>query len=425
MVVDDDARRRRARRHHGRAATRIAFDLGTTTVVATLLDLATGTPARGRLDAQQAAALRRRRDHPDQRDDDGPATRSSRLQRRSPTRPSPSSPPRCAPRPASTRREVYEVALAGNATMTAARARHRPRAAGRRAVRHVDRSLPTMLAADLGFALHPRARAVPLPGARRLRRRRHRRRHARHRAWTATSGLRLFIDVGTNCEIVLGDGERALATAAPGRARPSRAARSAAACAPPTAPSRSSTIDDDGVQLQVIGDVEPVGLCGSGLVDAVAELVARRAARRLAAGSSRRGGRARSLPALADRLTRDRRGAGLRAAPAEPRRDARRRRLPLPARRARAAVRQGGDLDRLDAAARGARRSSPPTSSRCCSPARSAATCRPASAVRIGLVPQDPGAAHRQRRQRRGRGRQDGPAVACASGPARWRCWRR
>ena len=27
--------------------------------------------------------------------------------------------------------------------------------------------------------------------------------------------LRLFIDVGTNCEIVLGDGERILATAAP------------------------------------------------------------------------------------------------------------------------------------------------------------------------------------------------------------------
>ena len=37
----------------------IAFDLGTTTVVATLLDLATGTPVAVRVDAQQAAALRR------------------------------------------------------------------------------------------------------------------------------------------------------------------------------------------------------------------------------------------------------------------------------------------------------------------------------------------------------------------------------
>ena len=50
----------------------IAFDLGTTTVVATLLDLSTGTPVAVGVDAQPAAALRRRRDHPDQRDDDGP-----------------------------------------------------------------------------------------------------------------------------------------------------------------------------------------------------------------------------------------------------------------------------------------------------------------------------------------------------------------
>jgi len=33
------------------------------------------------------------------------------------------------------------------------------------------------------------------------------------------------------------------------------------------------TIADDEVSLQVIGDVDPVGMCGSGLVDAVAELV--------------------------------------------------------------------------------------------------------------------------------------------------------
>ena len=32
-------------------------------------------------------------------------------------------------------------------------------------------------------------------------------------------------------------------------------------------------IDGDDLALEVIGDVEPVGMCGSGLVDAVAELV--------------------------------------------------------------------------------------------------------------------------------------------------------
>ena len=43
----------------------VAFDLGTTTVVATLLDLETGTPVAVSSMLEQAAALRRRRDHPD------------------------------------------------------------------------------------------------------------------------------------------------------------------------------------------------------------------------------------------------------------------------------------------------------------------------------------------------------------------------
>ena len=84
--------------------------------------------------------------------------------------------------------------------------------------------------------------------------------------------LRLFIDVGTNCEIVLGDGERILATAAPaGPAFEGGAIR----CGMRAADGAIEVvkIGDDDVSVQVIGDVEPEGLCGSGLVDAVAELV--------------------------------------------------------------------------------------------------------------------------------------------------------
>ena len=100
--------------------------------------------------------------------------------------------------------------------------------------------------------------------------------------------IRLFIDVGTNSEIALGsDGARARHRGAR-RARRSRPRRSAAACAPPTARSRASRSRDGDVELQVIGDVEPVGLCGSGLVDAVAELVARRPARPLGPLRARR-----------------------------------------------------------------------------------------------------------------------------------------
>jgi uncharacterized 2Fe-2S/4Fe-4S cluster protein (DUF4445 family) len=84
--------------------------------------------------------------------------------------------------------------------------------------------------------------------------------------------LRLFIDVGTNSEIALGSAERVLATAAPAgpafEAAQIRCGMRAAAGA-----IESVRIAVDGLELGVIGDTEPVGICGSGLVDAVAELV--------------------------------------------------------------------------------------------------------------------------------------------------------
>jgi uncharacterized 2Fe-2S/4Fe-4S cluster protein (DUF4445 family) len=82
---------------------------------------------------------------------------------------------------------------------------------------------------------------------------------------------RLFIDVGTNCEIVLSNGDRILSTAAPaGPAFEGGAIR----CGMRAADGAIEVIKlTDDVELGVIGDVEPRGLCGSGLVDAVAELV--------------------------------------------------------------------------------------------------------------------------------------------------------
>ena len=55
VLIDVEAGDTSGRRHA------IAFDLGTTTVVATLLDLETGQPAAVRLDPERAAAVRRRR----------------------------------------------------------------------------------------------------------------------------------------------------------------------------------------------------------------------------------------------------------------------------------------------------------------------------------------------------------------------------
>jgi uncharacterized 2Fe-2S/4Fe-4S cluster protein (DUF4445 family) len=84
--------------------------------------------------------------------------------------------------------------------------------------------------------------------------------------------VRLFIDVGTNSEIVLGSSGKALATAAP--AGPAfEAAQIRCGMRAAEGAIEGVKIVDGEVQLTVIGDVDPVGLCGSGLVDAVAELV--------------------------------------------------------------------------------------------------------------------------------------------------------
>ncbi len=84
--------------------------------------------------------------------------------------------------------------------------------------------------------------------------------------------IRLLIDVGTNSEIVLGSSARALATAAPaGPAFEAAQIRCGMRAAPGAI--EGVKIREGEVELTVIGEVEPVGLCGSGLVDAVAELV--------------------------------------------------------------------------------------------------------------------------------------------------------
>ncbi len=83
--------------------------------------------------------------------------------------------------------------------------------------------------------------------------------------------LRLFVDVGTNGEIVLGNAERVLASAAPagptfegGHVKHGMRAADGAI--------EGVTITGGDVQLQVIGGSAPRGICGSGLIDAVAQL---------------------------------------------------------------------------------------------------------------------------------------------------------
>lgn len=281
----------------------IAYDLGTTTVVATLLDVTTGTPGAvaSMLNGQQpfgadvitrisatmmddtAAGRLRELAHGTLRELADEVLAEAQV---APT-------------------EVYEVALAGNATMIALALGIDPEPLGVAPFVMSSASLPPMPVSELGLELHPGARAVVLPAL------------GAYVGGDIVAGMlasgmdrdkrvRLFIDVGTNCEIVLSDGERILATAAPaGPAFEGGAIR----CGMRAADGAIEVItldpeagSDQPVTLGVIGDVEPRGLCGSGLVDAVAELSR--------VGLLDTSGRfitdeeaAARLPGLADRLT--------------------------------------------------------------------------------------------------------------------------
>ncbi len=249
----------------------IAFDLGTTTVVATLLDVGTGTPVavRSQLNKQQpfgadvisrisatmldADALERLR-----------TLAAETLQELA---------LEVCEQGGVDPAEVYEVALAGNATMTELALGIDPEPIGVAPFVMASRSYPDLPAAELGLALHPRARATVFPAL------------GAYVGGDVVAGLlatgmtrdrrlRLFIDVGTNCEVALGSAERILCTAAPAgpafEAAQIRCGMRAAAGAVEVVRVRE---DEGELELDVIGGVEPTGICGSGLVDAVAELV--------------------------------------------------------------------------------------------------------------------------------------------------------
>ncbi|MGA2847423.1 MAG: ASKHA domain-containing protein [Terracidiphilus sp.] len=81
------------------------------------------------------------------------------------------------------------------------------------------------------------------------------------------------MDIGTNTELIVGNRDRILAASCP--AGPAFEG-GAIACGMPALDGAIETVafDDDGnFQLGVIGDIAPQGICGSGLVDALSELL--------------------------------------------------------------------------------------------------------------------------------------------------------
>ncbi len=247
----------------------IAFDLGTTTVVATLLDLDSGQPAAvsSMLNRQQpfgadvitrvsatmmdenALGALQQRAHETFAELTGEVLADAGV----------------APR------EVYEIAVCGNVTMMQIALGIDPEPLSMAPFTVATHEFPPTRAADFGVTVHPRASAYVFPSL------------GAYVGGDIVAGmlatgltrdrrLRLFIDVGTNSEIALGSVDRVLATAAP--AGPAfEAAQIKCGMRAADGAIEGIKLSPDGLELEVIGDTEPIGMCGSGLVDAVAELV--------------------------------------------------------------------------------------------------------------------------------------------------------
>ncbi|MCK4246290.1 DUF4445 domain-containing protein [Candidatus Bipolaricaulota bacterium] len=84
--------------------------------------------------------------------------------------------------------------------------------------------------------------------------------------------LSLFVDIGTNAEIVLGNKERMLACSTPAGPAFEGALIKHGMSATPGAIAHVLLGGDSGLKLEVIGNSIPKGICGSGLIDLIAEL---------------------------------------------------------------------------------------------------------------------------------------------------------
>jgi uncharacterized 2Fe-2S/4Fe-4S cluster protein (DUF4445 family) len=249
----------------------ISFDIGTTTVVATLIDLRSGAAAAVEStinrQAPYGADVIARMGHAMTGDESIGELRAAVLDTVDALIGSV-----CATAGVS-REEVYELVVVGNATMLHLLLGVDPRSIALSPFVASFLEAQDLRASEIGVTIHPDGRVALFPsigayvGADIV-------------GDVVATGLarehvrRLLVDVGTNGEIVVGNEDRVVATAAP--AGPAfeggqivhgmRATEGAI---------EGVVIDRDAgqIHLQVIGgEVEPRGICGSGLIDIVAQL---------------------------------------------------------------------------------------------------------------------------------------------------------
>ena len=166
--------------------------------------------------------------------------------------------------------EVYEVVTAGNATMQHLFLGVDPEPIGLEPFIPAVEDMVQASAQEVGLEILPQAQIHCLPylgayvGADLVA-------GLLATGLAQNEGVRLLVDVGTNGEIILGSASRTVATAAP--AGPAfEGAQIQDGMRASTGAIEAVTINPEGLDLQVIGDVPPIGLCGSGLLDVVAQL---------------------------------------------------------------------------------------------------------------------------------------------------------
>ena len=243
----------------------IGIDLGTTTVVATLLDLVTGTPmaVKSMLNKQQpfGADVISRISAAMMDPQAGPLMQKAALDTFNELIDEVSTEANV------NKSQIYALSIAGNATMVQLLLGVDPEPVGVAPFITASQRWPIMTAGEIGIDVLPSARCYTFPS------------FGAYVGGDIVAGVlatgmdrdkrtRLLIDVGTNCEIVLSNGDTMLSTAAP--AGPAFEAASIA-CGMRAADGAIEVVQikDGELVLGVIGDATPIGICGSGLVDAV------------------------------------------------------------------------------------------------------------------------------------------------------------
>lgn len=243
----------------------IGIDLGTTTVVATLIDLVTGTPmaVKSMLNKQQpfGADVISRISAAMMDPQAGPLMQKAALDTFNELIAEV-----CAEVKVD-KKQIYALSIAGNATMVQLLFGVDPEPVGVAPFITASQKWPIMTAGEIGIDVLPSARCYTFPS------------FGAYVGGDIVAGVlatgmdrdkrtRLLIDVGTNCEIVLSNGDTMLSTAAP--AGPAFEAASIA-CGMRAADGAIEVVQikDGELVLGVIGDATPIGICGSGLVDAV------------------------------------------------------------------------------------------------------------------------------------------------------------